>query len=130
MGKFLLWVIAFCLVIAVINAFDGGDDPADTPTPAATCTNAASTFETWVTRQSTVYGEDLNVRYGIQSVTAKCGDVTVSTLISEDAGALAEAACNLLSTATGEVLSVESVTVTYGTGKNACYRWPGGPSHF
>lgn len=94
------------------------------------CASSEAAFNAWLTGQSAVYGEDLNARYGIQSVTAECGDVTVNTLISEDAGALAEGACNVLSGATTAVPSVETVTVKYATGKNACYQWPGGPSNF
>ena len=98
----------------------------------ASCTDADVAFRSWLTQQSSVYGEDLNTRYGVQSVTAVCGDVTVATLIAEDVAGydLAESACNLLSGAVGQATGVKSVTVQYGTGKNACFKWPGGPSHF
>jgi|GEM_PF-6668958 len=98
----------------------------------ASCTDADTAFRSWLTQESSVYGEDLNTRYGVQSVTAVCGDVTVATLIAEDLTGyeLAESACNLLSGAVGQATGVGSVTVRYGTGKNGCYEWPGGASHF
>jgi hypothetical protein len=98
----------------------------------ASCTDADAAFRSWLTQQSSVYGEDLNTRYGVQSVTAVCGDVTVATLIAEDVTGynLAESACNLLSGSVGQATGVKSVTVRYGTGKNACDKWPGGASHF
>lgn len=104
----------------------GGDKP------SGPCVDASAALETWMTDHSNDSVGNLDAIYQVESVHAVCGDVIVETRLEERDPHffVAEAACKVLSTAVGDAPGVESVTVRYVTGNDACTKWPGGESNF